>query len=298
MSMETALRREPIVPREHLDFDLQGEIPRFWFDGDPFKTRLFDAMSTLFPEGEKFFINCVRDYRDQIVDPQLSEEVKNFIRQEGQHTKVHRDYNQRLAAQGIDCAKHEGENGFRLERFRRVLPKSLTLAMTGAAEHITAIMSHTFLKSSKAFSGADPRPRAVYMWHGVEEIEHKGVAFDVMKDIAGVGYMERCAAMLALTITFPHRIILAMNHMLEVDGFSAAERAEMWVKGIWWMYGPNGVFTPMIPHYFEYYRPGFHPWAHGELNEYHQWLETYARTGNPMMATVALDESASLAKAA
>ena len=34
----------PIVPRERLDFGLDGDIPRYWMDNDPFKTRFFDAM--------------------------------------------------------------------------------------------------------------------------------------------------------------------------------------------------------------------------------------------------------------
>ncbi len=50
-----------IVPRKGPDFGLDGDIPRHWFGGDAFKTRFFDAMSLLFPEGEKFFIQCVRD---------------------------------------------------------------------------------------------------------------------------------------------------------------------------------------------------------------------------------------------
>ncbi len=52
----------PIVPREKLDFDLDGNIPKYWLDNDPFKTRFFDAVSTLFPVGEKIFITCVRDF--------------------------------------------------------------------------------------------------------------------------------------------------------------------------------------------------------------------------------------------
>jgi hypothetical protein len=40
---------QAIVPREKLDFGLDGDIPKYWFGGDPFKTRLFDAMSCLFP---------------------------------------------------------------------------------------------------------------------------------------------------------------------------------------------------------------------------------------------------------
>ena len=74
-----------IIPREKLDFGLDGDIPQYWFDNDPFKSRFFDALSTIFPEGERFFISCVRDYRDQVTDPQLLADIKDFMRQEGQH---------------------------------------------------------------------------------------------------------------------------------------------------------------------------------------------------------------------
>src|SRR5690606_30799034 len=88
-----------IVPREKLDFGLDGDIPKYWFGGDAFKSRYFDALSTIFPEGERFFIECVRDYRHMATDPQLQQEIKDFIRQEGQHGIVHNQYNQRLKAQ-------------------------------------------------------------------------------------------------------------------------------------------------------------------------------------------------------
>src|SRR5882757_3212003 len=90
-----------IVPRQGLDFGLDGDIPKYWLGGDPFKTRFFDAMSLLFPEGEKFFIACVRDYRDRIADPELQAQVKDFIYQEGQHGMVHTRFNDRVKAQGV-----------------------------------------------------------------------------------------------------------------------------------------------------------------------------------------------------
>ena len=87
-----------IVQRKGPDFGLDGDIPRWWFGNDPFKTRFFDAMSLLFPEGERFFIECVRDYRDQISDPVLLGQVKDFTFQEGQHGMVHTAYNARSRA--------------------------------------------------------------------------------------------------------------------------------------------------------------------------------------------------------
>ena len=58
----------PIV-RKDLNFRLE-EVPRFWFDNDPFRTRIFDALSLTFPDGERYFIQCVRLFRDQIQEPE------------------------------------------------------------------------------------------------------------------------------------------------------------------------------------------------------------------------------------
>ncbi len=40
---------ETIVPREHLDFRIDETIPRYWFRGDAYKTRFFDAVQSGFP---------------------------------------------------------------------------------------------------------------------------------------------------------------------------------------------------------------------------------------------------------
>ncbi|MDN5643616.1 MAG: metal-dependent hydrolase, partial [Acinetobacter sp.] len=61
---------EPIVLTQ-LNFKLD-EVPRFWFGGDPFRTRMFDALSLTFPDGERYFIQSVRLFRDQITDPSLA----------------------------------------------------------------------------------------------------------------------------------------------------------------------------------------------------------------------------------
>ncbi|WP_290644939.1 metal-dependent hydrolase, partial [Aquabacterium sp.] len=92
----------PIIPREKLDFGLSGDVPKYWFGGDPFKSRFWDALSIIFPPGEKFFMTCVRDFRDQIQDPKLLEDIQGFNRQEAQHTLVHRQDNDRLRRQGVD----------------------------------------------------------------------------------------------------------------------------------------------------------------------------------------------------
>jgi predicted metal-dependent hydrolase len=283
------MNKQRIIPRAKLDFDLQGDIPKYWFGNDPFKTRLFDAMSTMFPEGERFFINCVRDFRDQVTDPELKQEIQDFIRQEGQHGIIHNQFNDRLKKQGIDVDAIE-----RIERkffdgyLRRFMPKKHTLALTAASEHMTAIMAHSFFERKEVLESADPRMRAMYAWHAMEEVEHKAVAYDVMQKIAKVWYPRRVLAMLEVSISFPIHTFIILNYMLKCDGFSFAQRTGMWVKGLWWLYKPGGLFSSVFGHYATYYRPGFHPWQTGQMDSYQIWLDTLERTGNPILAGEAL----------
>jgi predicted metal-dependent hydrolase len=278
-----------IVPRERLDFGLDGDIPRHWFGGHPFKSRFFDAMSTIFPEGERYFIACVRDFRDQVSDPQLKEDIQHFIRQEAQHGMVHDQYNRRLKAQGIDVDRLEGITRHLLFNIlRKHLPRKMTLAETAAAEHMTAIMAHGFFERKEVLEHADPRMRAMYAWHAMEEIEHKAVAFDVMQKVAKVGYLRRVWAMVVVTLGFNVHSLLTTRYMLKVDGFGRWERARLWAQGLWWLYKPGGLYMSILGHYLQYYRPGFHPWHQGQMRSYQRWLDTFNQTGNPILAGEAL----------
>ncbi len=269
-----------IVPREKLDFGLDGDIPRHWLDNDAFKTRFFDAMSTLFPVGERFFITCVRDFRDQIQDPHLLQEIKDFTRQEGQHGIVHTQYNSRLQAQGVrvDVILQRQENRL-FHVLRKHLSRRFTLGVTAAAEHITAIMADAFVERAEVMRGADERMRAVYVWHAMEEMEHKAVAFDVLVDVAKASYATRVGAMLLVTMLFPLHTFRIMSHMFDVDGLRGWQRAKTWAKGLWWLYKPGGLFLPLAGRYFEYIKPGFHPWKHPVVKSYEPWLALMSTSG-------------------
>jgi predicted metal-dependent hydrolase len=275
----------PIVPREKLDFGLDGDIPRYWLDNDPFKTRFFDALSTLFPVGERFFITCVRDFKDRITDPKLQQDIKDFNRQEAQHSMLHTQYNNRLKAQGVDVdAILKAQEDRLFGGIRKRLSREFTLAVTAASEHVTAIMADCFVERPEIFIHADERVRALYVWHAMEEMEHKAVAFDVMQDVAKAGYRTRVGAMLLVTLLFPYHVLRIMRHMLQVDGFSRWERTHIWVKGLWWLYKPGGIFMPMLGKYFSYLKPGFHPWHEPVVASYEPWLKLLKETEDPIEA--------------
>ena len=64
-------------------------------------TEIMNALSTLFPEGEQFFVDSVRHYKDQITDPVLQAEIVGFVGQEAMHSKEHEAFNAMLGAMGL-----------------------------------------------------------------------------------------------------------------------------------------------------------------------------------------------------
>ena len=280
--------KHAIEPREKLDFQLDETVPRFWCGGDPYKTRFFDAMSLTFPVGERFFISSVRAYRDQITDPELLQEVKDFTRQEGQHGVVHTKWNALLENQGLPCVP-------RFERFvarkfdfhLKYLPKSYNLAYTSAAEHLTAMMGSAFVDRADMAPLFDPRMRAVWSWHSIEEIEHKAVAYDVMTKVAKVSYAMRIFALVTFTLEFSLGNWFGVNRMLKEDGFGVFQRTKMLIKGAWWLYKPGGLFMPSLGYYVSYLKPGFHPWQHKGMREYDTWVKAFKRSHNPIEASEA-----------
>jgi uncharacterized protein len=243
-----------------------------------------DAMSVMFPEGERFFIACVRDFRAQATDPQLKEDIAGFIRQESQHSIAHTAYNKRLAAQGIDIERLNFIQRRNFNWVRQYIPMKQTIAQTAGAEHLTSILAHAFFSKGTAMRFQDERMQALYAWHCMEEIEHKSVAFDVMQQLGKVGYLRRCMALIGVTQGLNTHVLFMTWYMLRCDGNSLLQTMAKMAAGIWWMYKPGGLYATCWGHYFSYFKPGFHPRMLGETQCYTRWREVYDRTGDVIAA--------------
>lgn len=280
---------ETIVPREHLDFRIDETIPRYWFRNDPYKTRFFDAVQSGFPDGERYFITSVRAFRDRIDDPTMRHEVRDFMRQEGQHGLAHTRYNQMLERQGLPMAELIEDAKEQFDSWTRKYSPEFNVANTAAVEHFTATMAFAYFAKASVMDGAEPRIKALFAWHAIEEMEHKSVAYDVMKKVAKVGYFKRAAAMafaMKNMVDFTYRYI---DRMLAADGFTRWQRLRMHARNFLWIHGPRkGVYGSLTGKLLVYFKPGFHPTQEPTIHNYRNWLEAWERTQDPFVACDAL----------
>lgn len=279
-----------IQVRKSLDFAID-QVPRFWFDNNPFKTRVFDALTITFPEGERYFISSVRLFRDAITDPTLAAQVKDFIAQEAQHGMAHDRYNNYLIAQGQPIGKIMR---FVLQRMKDDLKYKTpeqNIALTAAAEHITSLMAECFFSQRKTLEKVHPNMRAMLAWHAIEEMEHKAVAFDVMQKVAKVDHATRIKALMFIGTAMPTFTLIRANAMLKHDGFSRRERLKMFAQGLPWLLGKNGLLNNIRKPFLDGFRKDFHPNDHAVVHNYSTWLDTFAKTGSALEAGQAFWEA-------
>lgn len=270
-----------IAPRR-LDAPLPEPLPRYWHSGSAFKSHFFNAMSVLFPKGERFFIDSVRHFRKSADGTELAEQIRGFIGQEAHHSNEHIQYNERLKAQGYDIDSLENALGRRLRFVQKHFSAKRQLAATVGVEHLTAIMADALLKNPQWMAGADPAVRRLWHWHALEETEHKAVAFDLYRLIGG-GETRRRVLMAEITLFFIYDVTKNLLHMLKRDGL--LWNWATWKEGWQFLWGRDGVLKPLIRPYLDYYRRGFHPWDHDNRELMHQYQAEFASAPGAMPAT-------------
>ncbi|HEY6464071.1 MAG TPA: metal-dependent hydrolase, partial [Polyangiaceae bacterium] len=181
-----------MIVKRRVEFAFDPEVvPRAWYGGDPHLTTFWNALSLLFPEGERFFVESVRRFRDRIEDPEQRAAIDAFVAQEAMHGKGHRAFNDMVRARGQGAAER-AEKGLRrlLGLARATLSARGQLAVTCALEHFTAILAEQLLTREEHRDAGHESVRPLWVWHALEESEHKAVAFDVYRAIGG-GYGRR-----------------------------------------------------------------------------------------------------------
>jgi uncharacterized protein len=225
----------------------RGEVQkRWWLDGRPVATSFYNALSITFPKGEAFFIESVKAFREG-TPQRLDSEIRAFIQQEVMHSREHVAFNKRVADAGYDTSRLEEAVTSTLAMIQGRSP-FLNLAVTMALEHYTAIMAQQMLTNPKIFAGADAEQINLWHWHAIEEIEHKGVAYDTWLHATRdwsrwKRWRVKSIMMLLVTSRFWPKRIRGMLDLLRQDGLSGPI---VWVQIAWFLLGSPGTLRTIF----------------------------------------------------
>lgn len=233
---------------------------RHWLNGDPIATAFFNALSITFPRGEAYFIDSVRAFRDGVPE-RLAREIAAFTKQEVVHSREHLAFNRQVSDHGYDVSLLDADV-VRLLDLARQRPPIISLAATMALEHFTAILAHELLRDPRHLAGADPEAAALWRWHAIEEIEHKGVAHDTwMHATRGWSRAKRwrikALMMLIVTKHFLHHRARGMMELLRQDGVTGVRA---WGGLLRYALVRPGILRRVARPWIGYFLPGFHPW--------------------------------------
>jgi hypothetical protein len=263
MARETTPPDLTITPRDRR-FGRESRTERWWMGGDPIGTAFYNALSATFPKGEAFFVESVRNFREG-ADPKLAAEIKAFVTQEVMHSREHVAFNKRAHAAGYDLAPLERQVDLRLDLVRSK-PPIASLAATMALEHFTAILAHELLENPRHLAKADPESAALWRWHAVEEIEHKGVAYDTWLHATrhwprSKRWQVKCKVMLLVTRNFMVDRITGTLELLRQDGITGPRA---WARLFWFVHVRPGMLRKILGAWASFFMPGFHPWNHDD----------------------------------
>ena len=277
---ETSRASAAEIVRRDIRFDLDDCDMGAWHPAGRHVSHFFNALSIFFPEGETFFIESVRHYKDRIHSPRLAAEVKAFVGQEGVHSREHRRYNRALVRAGLPVEQLEAHVAQHLETVRGRLTPAQALGVTIALEHFTAIMADALLSNDDTLAGADPRLAAIWRWHAIEETDHKAVAYDVYAATVGTGlgaYLTRVHTMIGATVIFWFLVFRYHLALVRADGVATDLRG--WWRLFRFLWVSPGDLRLIVRPWLGYFRRAFHPWQHDNVRHVERWKAAYAATG-------------------
>lgn len=253
-----------ITPRDARFGRGQAPYRRWWLNHDPVATAFYNALSVTFPKGEGFFIDSVRQFRDGTPE-RLKREINAFIKQEVIHTREHLAFNRHVTDQGYDVSRLEARVDHELA-ITRGRPPIANLAATMCLEHFTAIIAHELVANPRHLAGGDHDAAAMWRWHAIEEIEHKGVAYDTWMHATREWsrfkrWRIKSIVMLIVTAKFFRGRTEGMLDLLAQDGMSGAGVKYRLAR---YAFGRPGMARKVMGAWISFFLPGFHPWNHDD----------------------------------
>lgn len=255
-----------------VQFEFPDDFRPYWVPDKPVFSQLANGASLFLPYMEPFIIHSVREATKQIDDPALLEEARAWMAQEAHHYRQHRRFNEELIAAGYpELREREAEMEREYEEMKK-RPLKYQVAYTAGFEVMALSIAHTLLEHREYFfKGADPSVTSLWLWHLIEEIEHKNLAHDIYLHLYG-GHLYRAYGIFSALFHLMGLMRTSYIVLLKKDGLWGKWRTRWEIKKIAFR-----LFRSFLPRTIRYALPGHHP-SHIENPAWMQeWVSLYDR---------------------
>ena len=196
-----------------------------WNKENPFINHYYTTYALLVPESENFILRSSSHFFKKSKN---QEDLKKCFAQEGNHSKVHAQF-----------AKKFKEKNYNFDRFLSLykklsydfpeanLPLKANLIGAAASEQMNTAISVASLNSPKVMEGQG-EVFQMLKWHFLEEIEHREVIFNLMKENK-VNYLLRVYLMFNFFIGFCIWLPLGAFILGWQDG--SLKKIKFWTQG-------------------------------------------------------------------
>lgn len=285
--MTSEVNEDQRMTLRRMPFSYEEKADAHWNKNKPELSQIVNAASLAMPYLEPYLIRSMRKARSLITDENLQADLDQYVFQEAQHYKQHKKYNDSISAD-YECAPAiEARYADDYQRLGETKSLRFNLAYAEGFESMALAIGHMLIEDREfLFGDSESTTASLVLWHFVEEIEHKNVAFDVFDHIYG-NYFWR---MLGLAY--------ATGHIFLRTGQSY--RALLKEDGLWHNYQSRKkllavllrIFGKLIPRFLKICKPNYHPSQIADPSWALDWAELYKQ--NPDHAanldTARLDE--------
>lgn len=255
-----------------VQFDFSEEFRPYWNPKRPVFSQLANGASLLLPYMEPFIIHSVREATKHIDDPALLKEARAWMGQEAHHYKQHRHFNETLIACGYPQLREREAEMERDYRDRRKRPLKYKVAYTAGFEVMALAIAHTLLANREYFfKDADPNVSSLWLWHLIEEIEHKNLAFEIYQHLYG-GRLYRAYGIWGALVHLVGLVRSSYITLLKVDGLWGQWKTRWEIKKLAFR-----LLVSFLPRTVLYALPGHHPSHVRDPEWMREWVQLYDR---------------------
>ena len=211
------------MTERRVQFPYRPAAALHWNAARPEFAQMVNAASLAMPYLEPYLIRTMRQARPLIAEPRARRRTGSVLpagsRALPRTPQVQRGTEGACARKTVE--KLEAVLADDYARLGRERSLRFNLAYAEGFESMALALGHMLIEDREfLFGGAEPAVASLVLWHFVEEIEHKNVAYGVFEHVSG-SYLWRLIGLFYATLHISARTRSGYQMLLEEDGLLA-----------------------------------------------------------------------------